>query len=44
MRFVQSINSSLDSLLKDHKEIILNGEDLQDPYGGAFIVTKGLST
>ena len=44
MRFVQSINSSLDSLLKDHKEIILYGEDLQDPYGGAFKVTKGLST
>ena len=31
-------------MLKEHDEVILYGEDLLDPYGGAFKVTKGLST
>jgi pyruvate/2-oxoglutarate/acetoin dehydrogenase E1 component len=44
MKFVHSINSALKKMLKDHKEVILYGEDLLDPYGGAFKVTKGLST
>ena len=44
MKFVHSINKSLEKMLKSHKEIIVYGEDLIDPYGGAFKVTKGLST
>ena len=44
MKFVHSINKSLEKMLKDHDEVILYGEDLLDPYGGAFKVTKGLST
>ena len=44
MKFVHSINKSLENMLKDHGEVILYGEDLLDPYGGAFKATKGLST
>ena len=44
MKFVHSINNSLEKMLRNHKEIILYGEDLLDPYGGAFKVTRGLST
>jgi len=44
MKFVHSINESLEKMLKSHDEVILYGEDLLDPYGGAFKVTKGLST
>ena len=43
MKFVKSINTSLEKILKNNKEVILYGEDLLDPYGGAFKVTKGLS-
>ena len=44
MKFVHSINKSLEKMLNEHKQVILYGEDLLDPYGGAFKVTKGLST
>ena len=44
MKFVESINNALEKMLNNHKEIILYGEDLLDPYGGAFKVTKGLSS
>ena len=44
MKFVESINKALEKMLNNHKEIILFGEDLLDPYGGAFKVTKGLSS
>ena len=43
MKFVDSLNIALGELLENHKEVILYGEDLLDPYGGAFKVTKGLS-
>ena len=39
-----SLNLALNRLLTDHPEVILLGEDLHDPYGGAFKVTAGLST
>ena len=39
-----AINAALDHLLANHPETILLGEDLHDPYGGAFKVTQGLST
>jgi 2-oxoisovalerate dehydrogenase E1 component len=39
-----AINASLRRLLTDHAEVVLLGEDLHDPYGGAFKVTTGLST
>jgi 2-oxoisovalerate dehydrogenase E1 component len=39
-----AINAALNHLLANHAETILLGEDLHDPYGGAFKVTQGLST
>jgi len=39
-----SLNNALDVLLSGHPEVIVLGEDLHDPYGGAFKVTAGLST
>ena len=44
MKFVNSINTALGDILNNHEEVILYGEDLLDPYGGAFKATKGLST
>ncbi len=40
----QSINAALRRLLETVPEVLLLGEDLHDPYGGAFKVTQGLST
>jgi 2-oxoisovalerate dehydrogenase E1 component len=39
-----AINAALEHLLARHPDTILLGEDLHDPYGGAFKVTQGLST
>ena len=44
MNVRQSINAALRHLLQRVPEVILLGEDLHDPYGGAFKVTQGLST
>ncbi len=40
----QSINSALDRLLGGDGTVHLLGEDIRDPYGGAFKITKGLSS
>ena len=40
----QSINAALRLLLEEVPEVLVLGEDLHDPYGGAFKVTDGLST
>lgn len=39
-----ALNGVLRHLLERHGETLLLGEDLHDPYGGAFKVTAGLST
>jgi 2-oxoisovalerate dehydrogenase E1 component len=39
-----ALNGALDRLLAEDPRTILLGEDLHDPYGGAFKVTAGLST
>lgn len=39
-----SLNQALRRLLTADDRVILLGEDLHDPYGGAFKVTAGLST
>lgn len=44
MRYVESLNRSLHRLLATDARVLLLGEDLLDPYGGAFKVAKGLST
>ena len=40
----QAINAALRCLLETIPESLLLGEDLHDPYGGAFKVTQGLSS
>lgn len=44
IRCVESLNAGLDHSMKRHENIILLGEDIKDPYGGAFKVTKGLTS
>jgi pyruvate/2-oxoglutarate/acetoin dehydrogenase E1 component len=44
LRCVQVLNGALHDILRQRPEVLLMGEDLDDPYGGAFKVTKGLST
>ena len=44
MLYLQSLNKSLHKILGENQDVILIGEDLLDPYGGAFKVSKGLST
>ena len=39
--FLKSLNQSLDKILENKKTFLI-GEDLNDPYGGAFKVTEGL--
>ena len=41
---VQDLNVALHKSFFENDNLILIGEDLFDPYGGAFKVTKGLST
>ena len=41
---VNQINQYFYKAIEDNNKIIIIGEDIDDPYGGAFKVTKGLST
>jgi pyruvate/2-oxoglutarate/acetoin dehydrogenase E1 component len=41
---LESINHGLHQLMTDDPRVVVLGEDILDPYGGAFKVTKGLST
>ncbi|MFF0316878.1 alpha-ketoacid dehydrogenase subunit beta [Micromonospora sp. NPDC005252] len=43
-RVVENLNQALHALLADDPALTVLGEDLVDPYGGAFKVTRGLST
>ncbi|MEI8279391.1 MAG: thiamine pyrophosphate-dependent enzyme [Bacteroidota bacterium] len=43
-RLVTIINESLNSILGSNEKSVVIGEDIKDPYGGAFKITKGLST
>ena len=40
----QALNQSLAKLLEEDEQVVLIGEDLHEPYGGAFKVTAGLSS
>jgi len=42
--YLGSLNQALFDLLSNDKSVYILGEDILDPYGGAFKVTKGLST
>jgi len=37
------LNSALHALMEADDRTVVFGEDLTDPYGGAFKITKGLS-
>jgi pyruvate/2-oxoglutarate/acetoin dehydrogenase E1 component len=41
---LESLNSALHRALTDNQEVYILGEDILDPYGGAFKVTRGCST
>jgi pyruvate/2-oxoglutarate/acetoin dehydrogenase E1 component len=41
---LESLNSALHRAFSENKNVYLLGEDILDPYGGAFKVTRGLST
>ena len=43
-RVVAQINATLRANMANDDRIIVMGEDVADPYGGAFKVTRGLST
>lgn len=43
-KVLSSLNASLRTMLESDPAVLVLGEDLHDPYGGAFKVTKGLST
>lgn len=42
--YLSSLNLALAELLEKDPSVYIMGEDILDPYGGAFKVTKGLST
>lgn len=42
MKYINSLRSAIDDLIS-HKNAYVIGEDIMEPYGGAFKVTKGLS-
>ena len=41
---LESLNTTLHDIMAADSRVIVLGEDILDPYGGAFKVTKGLST
>ena len=41
---VEAVNHTLISLMKKKSQILMFGEDIEDPKGGVFGFTKGLST
>lgn len=44
MTFAKALNQTLHALLEADERVVVLGEDLADPYGGAFKVTRGLTT
>jgi len=42
--YLKSLQTALHSIFETHPEVVLLGEDILDPYGGAFKVSLGLST
>ncbi len=43
-RIVENLNGALHDLMENDPRVRLIGEDLLDPYGGAFKASRGLST
>jgi pyruvate/2-oxoglutarate/acetoin dehydrogenase E1 component len=42
-RVLHALNESLHNMMQTDPKVLVIGEDIIDPYGGAFKVTKGLS-
>ena len=43
-KVVTALNESLHDLMQERSDVLVIGEDILDPYGGAFKVTQGLAT
>lgn len=43
-RVAESLNGALHQAFAQHSDLFLLGQDVCDPYGGAFGITRGLST
>ena len=43
-RFGEALNHGLHVLMETDERVVVLGEDILDPYGGAFKITKGLSS
>lgn len=43
-RIAEQLNAALHAMMAERDDVVLLGEDLLDPYGGAFKVTRNLST
>jgi len=41
---LESLNQGLIDAMRENPDVFLIGEDILDPYGGAFKVTRGIST
>lgn len=44
LTYVASLRAALHQLMEEDANVVVLGEDILDPYGGAFKVTQGLST
>ena len=44
MTYLASLQQALHGMMAEDERVIVLGEDILDPYGGAFKVTKGLSS
>jgi 2-oxoisovalerate dehydrogenase E1 component len=42
-RYIQALNEAFIRVMGDHNDLIMLGEDIRSPYGGAFKATKNLS-
>jgi len=42
-RLAAALNETFQDLMREHQEMLIIGEDVLSPYGGAFKVTRGLS-
>jgi len=42
--YLSSLQESLNNIFENDSNVVILGEDILDPYGGAFKVTKGLSS
>jgi pyruvate/2-oxoglutarate/acetoin dehydrogenase E1 component len=44
LTYLEALRGSLHALMEEDPAVVVLGEDVLDPYGGAFKVTRGLST